>query len=49
MNKNYITIVAYMAAVGFILFTSTSCKKKSPELPSHYIPPPLEEDTGDII
>ena len=49
MNKNHLMTVVYLAAVGFILFTSTSCKKKSPELPSHYIPPPLEEDTGDII
>ena len=41
-------IAMYLAAIGFILFTSTSCKKKPPELPSHYIPPPLEEDTGVI-
>jgi len=48
MNKHHILWAAYIAAIGFILFTSTSCKKKPvSELPSHYIPPPLE-DTGDI-
>ena len=48
MNKHHILWAAYIAAVGFILFTSTSCKKKPvSELPSHYIPPPLE-DTGDV-
>ena len=40
-------IAMYFLAAGFILFTSTSCKKKPIEMPSHYIPPPLE-DTGDI-
>ena len=46
MSKHHLIWVAYLAAVGFILFTSLSCKKKPIEMPSHYIPPPLE-DTGD--
>ena len=47
MSKHYLMWVIYAAAIGFILFTSTSCKKKPIEMPSHYIPPPLE-DTGDV-
>jgi hypothetical protein len=46
-SKSHLIIAMYLAAIGFILFTSASCKKKPPELPSHYIPPPFE-DTGDV-
>jgi hypothetical protein len=46
-SKSHLIMAMYLAAIGFILFTSTSCKKKPIEMPSHYIPPPLE-DTGDI-
>jgi len=48
MNKNHLLTIAYLIAIGFIIFTSTSCKKKPvTEMPSHYIPPPIE-DSGDI-
>ena len=46
-SKSYLVIGMYLAAIGFILFTSTSCKKKPIEMPSHYTPHPLE-DTGDM-
>ena len=40
--------VMYLVAIGFILFTSSSCKKNPvSELPSHYTPPPFE-DTGEV-